>query len=479
MTTVAEPSQSETLQFGPASDPQRMFAATAADIAIYGGAAYSGKTWQLLLEPLRYFQVPGFAAVFFRRTMGEVTAEGQAWDSSKRIYPYFGGESWESDRSWTFPEYGTAISFGSLQHDKDVKKWFGSQIPLILIDELTTFSAEQFWGLVARNRNPIPNGVKPYLRAGCNPDPDSFVSEFIRWWINQETGYPIPERAGVLRWFVREGDSLLWADSREELETPDRLAQGVRATSVTFVPARAEDNVPGLEADPTQIANLMRLPTLERERLRYGNWKIRSGGRLFQREWFKVVPYPPSNAVYCRYWDNAATKDDGAFTAGVLAAKDALGRFYICDVSRGQWSASERRVNVKNRAVQDNQLRYTVQLVEQEPGSSGKEVGEDFVKALFPLEAHAVHVTGDKELRARPTAAQAEIGNVYIVAGEWNENYLAEIALFPKGRYKDQMDATSGALNWLAAQSFSGEAGIYVPEEYGNALDEIPEEAFK
>nr|WP_234841454.1 terminase family protein [Sinorhizobium meliloti] len=73
---------------------------------------------------------------------------------------------------------------------------------------MTHFSAKQFWYMVSRNRS--MSGVRPYTRATCNPDADSWVAELIRWWIDQDTGLPIPERAGVLRWFVRSDSPQTW-----------------------------------------------------------------------------------------------------------------------------------------------------------------------------------------------------------------------------------------------------------------------------
>ena len=60
-------------------------------------------------------------------------------------------------------------------------------------------------------------GVPGYIRATCNPDADSWVRSLIDWWIDPDTGFPIKERSGVLRWFVRDGDSLHWADTRADL----------------------------------------------------------------------------------------------------------------------------------------------------------------------------------------------------------------------------------------------------------------------
>ncbi|SDA48204.1 Terminase-like family protein [Sinorhizobium sp. NFACC03] len=192
----------------PQPGPQTTFLASTADIGIYGGSAGGGKTWALLMEPLRHVANPQFGAVFFRRTLVQVRNEGGLWDESEKLYPSLNAKPKVApDLSWTFPA-GSLVSFAHLEHDKTVSNWQGSQIPLICFDELTHFSAKQFWYLLSRNRSMC--GVRPYVRATCNPDADSWVAEFISWWINQDTGLPIPERAGLLRWFVRIGDAIIF-----------------------------------------------------------------------------------------------------------------------------------------------------------------------------------------------------------------------------------------------------------------------------
>ena len=61
-------------------------------------------------------------------------------------------------------------------------------------------------------------------------------------------------------------------------------------------------------------------------------------------------------------------------------------------------------------------------------------------------------VTGSKEVRAEPYAAQVQAGQVSLVAGAWNRAFLEEHEQFPFGKYKDQVDATAGAFNKLASQ---------------------------
>ena len=67
--------------------------------------------------------------------------------------------------------------------------------------------------------------------------------------------------------------------------------------------------------------------------------------------------------------------------------------------------------------------------------------------------------TGDKVLRAKPYSSQVNNENVYLASGEWNRTYINELALFPNGRYKDQLDASSGACTLLTGSR--GRIGVW------------------
>jgi hypothetical protein len=283
---------------GPQPGPQEQFLATPADIAIYGGAAGGGKSWALLLEPLRHKHNPNFGAVIFRRTSVQIRNEGALWDESRKLYPNAGGVPHAGDLWWGFPS-GASVAFAHLQHEDTVLDWQGSQIPLICFDELTHFEQSQFWYLVSRNRTTC--GVRPYIRATCNPDVDSWVAELIAWWIDQDTGYPIPERAGVLRWFVRVGDDIKWGDAPADLAGwLDPTGKPIPPKSLTFVPSKLTDNRILMDADPGYVASLMALPLVERERLLGGNWKIRwQGNALYTMDCFLVGGRPVAWPAGC------------------------------------------------------------------------------------------------------------------------------------------------------------------------------------
>lgn len=280
----------------PQPGPQTTFLASPADIAIYGGAAGGGKTWALLMEPLRHIENPQFGAVFFRRTTPQIRNEGGLWDESAALYPLLAAAPKEHELWWKFPS-GSAVSFAHLEHDKTRLQYQGAQIPLVCFDELTHFTATQFWYLVSRNRSMC--GVRPYIRATCNPDVDSWVADLIAWWIDQATGLPIPERGGKLRWFIRLNDQLRWADTPEELAgfTDPTSGETIRPKSLTFIPAKLTDNKALMAADPGYMANLLALPTVERERLLGGNWKIKNTNALVFTNWRVQTFDTPPNVV--------------------------------------------------------------------------------------------------------------------------------------------------------------------------------------
>jgi hypothetical protein len=280
----------------PQTGPQEKFLSSSADIAIYGGAAGGGKSWALLLEPLRHVGNSRFGAVFFRRTMPQIKNEGGLWDESAALYLGLSARPNSSEAYWTFPS-GASISFSHLEHNKSVSAWQGAQIPLICFDELTHFTSKQFWYMLSRNRSTC--GIRPYVRATCNPDPDSFVRDLIKWWVDQETGLPIPSRSGVVRWFVRVGDELHWGDLPSDLAGYlDSDGNSIPPKSLTFIAAKLTDNKALMNADPGYMANLMAMDVVERERLLGGNWAIKSTkAAVFSK--YRVEAFDdPKDAIY-------------------------------------------------------------------------------------------------------------------------------------------------------------------------------------
>lgn len=260
---------------------QKKFLSSSADIVIGGAGAGVGKTYSLLLESTRHIDNPGFGATCFRRTSPQITSEGGLWDESVKLYTVMRARQQQVARTWTFPS-GAKISFSHMQHEKNKYDWQGSQIPLIMFDELTHFTKGQFLYMLSRNRSMC--GVKPYIRATCNPDPDSFVAEMIDWAIDDQ-GYIIPEMNNKIRYFTVYEDMFIWGDAKSEvIDKSPHIAKTedseVLIKSFAFIEGDIYDNKILLDKDPGYIANLEALPEDEKLRLLKRNWKVKVDGNV-------------------------------------------------------------------------------------------------------------------------------------------------------------------------------------------------------
>lgn len=451
----------KTRVFRPQPGPQTQFLTSVADIVIYGGAAGGGKTWGLLVEALKHVGNSGFGAVLFRRTYPQITNEGGMWDESNEIFPHAGGIPRVGDLDWTWAS-GAAVSFRHLMYEKELLDWMGAQIAYIGWDQLEHFTEKMFWYMLSRNRSMC--GIKPFVRATVNPDADSWVADLIAWWIDQDSGFPIPSRAGKVRWFIRINDELIWADSAQELlatygdpDLPAGHPEQVQPKSLTFIPAKITDNQELLKRDPSYLANLKALSEVDRQRLLEGNWKVKhEAGKIFNRSWFPIVYSAPVGGIFCRGWDFAATEkklkgDDPDYTADCkMQLHDGIYIIHVADAA--QLAPTDADARMKRRATRDGTLcriRW-----EEEPGATGKRDSAHLIKMLAGYDCKGIRPKGDKYQRSKGLARQAEEGNVHLLFGSWNKRWLNHMHGQPDLPHDDEHDAAAIAFNGLTFQTF-------------------------
>lgn len=474
--------RSEPQEIRAQPGPQTAFLSSPADIAVFGGSAGGGKSFALELEPLRHAtNTPGFSCVIFRRTTPSIRNPGSLWDQSFELYAPVNGVATKHNLEWLWPR-GGKIKFAHLEYDHTVRDWHGSQITLLEFDELTEFSQSQFFYMVSRNRSTC--GVRPYIRATCNPDADSWVGDFISWWVDQKTGFPILSRAGVLRWFVRIGDEIFWRDQPEEFTheslginryMPDGTEILLLPKSVTFIPATIYDNKKLLEADPGYLANLLSLPEVERERLLRGNWKIKpAAGLMFRREWCEVLDKAPPGLEIKRGWDLAATPktalNNPDFTCGTKLGRDESGIIYVLDNVRLRGSPAQVESLIREMAIKDGPK--VEQQLPQDPAQSGKAQVSYLSRALMGHNIRFSPELGDKEERFNPFSAYSQSGNVKVIKGPWNEAWFQTLESFPdENAHDDEVDSTSRAFNTFTMQLtglleyYNREARILIKEQ--------------
>jgi len=179
------------------------------------------------------------------------------------------------------------------------------------------------------------------------------------------------------------------------------------------------------------------------------------GGGMFKVDNIIIIDtLPPMNQFvsWIRFWDKAGTIGKGAFTVGLKMGRTHAGKFIITDIKRGQWGSETRERIIKSTAEADG-VEIPVGI-EQEPGSGGKESAESTVRNLVGFVTKVDKPTGDKAFRADPFSVQVNYGNVQLLRGDWNREFIEELRFFPFATYKDQVDAGSAAFAQLASKKF-------------------------
>jgi predicted phage terminase large subunit-like protein len=439
---------------------QQLFLLQHGEEVMYGGAAGGGKSDALLMAALQYVDVPGYSALLLRRTWPDLSLPGAILDRAREWFSGTDAQKKEGGRIWVFPS-GARITFGYLHRENDKYRYQSAEFQYVGFDELTQFSQSMYEYLFSRIRR--PNLVclrcrKPVRRyrnhAGqpqwkhtsssnpCNdlvPDP-----KVLHQYPASKDGLTLFDVPLRMRSATNPGGTgHTWV--REHFVDPVR-----KSPNAVFIPATLADN-PSLDQE-TYRKNLEHLGPVDRERLMNGDWDVSEEGAYFQRHWFTFLREPPPGhrVKWLRYWDMAATKD-GDWTVGCLMGLTDEGTWVIRDIRRMRGTPHEVERFIQATAMEDG-AGVPIRM-EQEPGSSGV-MAIDYYrrKILVGYDFRADKKTGSKETLAKPVSSAAEAGNVALVVGEWNRDFLDEVSLFPNGAHDDQIDAMSGAFHGLTGR---------------------------
>ena len=446
----------QLVNYEPQEGRQTEFHDCTAEIAIYGGAAGAGKTYALLAEPLKGLDKPGFTAVMLRRTLQQVKKPGGPWDEACRMYANSGARINQSDLKLKF-DTGSSLTFGHIEHEKDLNAWDGSQIAMVLLDQLESFEQRMFFYMLSRNRTTC--GVKPTVRASCNPDSRSWLALFLEWWIDKDTGFPIEERAGKIRWMSRIGNGIHWhADKKDAIQycidqEIDKETARIIPKSVTFIPAKLDDNEKLTSVDPGYKANLLAMSNYDRNRLLLGNWKQRPEGGEFSREWFVdkwFEQWPLDNAVLVKTMaldpSKGAKDRSGDYQALIKLMIDRHQVIYVQAVMKRQPihqmvadSADQvRKFLPHGFAIETNSFQSLLK----------KEIEEEFVRQeiLFG-DVYEMINTLNKMVRIRRLESYLAHDRVRFMANcPGTQLLIDQLADFPDGIHDDGPDALEMAI---------------------------------
>lgn len=182
-------------------------------------------------------------------------------------------------------------------------------------------------------------------------------------------------------------------------------------------------------------------------------------GGMFKVDRMPIIDrLPPEVSMVkrVRAWDKAGTAEsekgsgEPAWTVGHKMSLWVNGSFIVEDEVRGRWSAKEREDIILATARADGKEMEI--WIEQEPGSGGKESAEATVRNLAGFNIRVEKPVTNKIARADPFSAQVERHNIMLLRGDWNRDYKEELRLFPSGKFKDRVDASSMAFTKLVVR---------------------------
>jgi len=245
------------VEFMPNEGPQKDFLAAPEKDVLYGGAAGGGKSFAMLIDPLRYCHNPVHRALILRRSMPELR---ELIDKSRELYPkaFKGAKFREVEKLWNFPS-GAKIEFGFLERDSDVYRYQGQAYSWIGFDEITHLPTEFGWNYLASRLRTTDPSLQTYLRCTANP------GGVGAHWVKKR--YVLP------------------SESNNAFIGKDGLTR-------KFIPARLQDN-PYLAEDGEYERMLNSLPAVQRKQLLEGNWDIAEGAAFaeFETEAHVIAPF--------------------------------------------------------------------------------------------------------------------------------------------------------------------------------------------
>ncbi|MDE1905827.1 MAG: phage terminase large subunit [Rhodospirillales bacterium] len=179
--------------------------------------------------------------------------------------------------------------------------------------------------------------------------------------------------------------------------------------------------------------------------------KTRESG-LFRMGAVTRLAAAPDVKMSVRAWDLAASQPGPGrrpdYTVGLKLGMTEDDRLVVLDVRRLQGSPAQVEAAIKDTARLDGM--GTMISLPQDPGQAGAAQIAMLMRGLLGFRVVSSPERDAKLVRAMPAATQVDAGNLAIVAGGWNDAFVAEMREFPHGVHDDQIDALSRAVNSLA-----------------------------
>lgn len=509
---------------------QRTFLEYEGKLCLFGGAAGGGKSQALLMAACQYLDVPGYAAIIFRRTYVDLSQPGALMDSALRLFSRIpwarrqdGGRKWVFDTRPGKPP--ATLSFAHLDNSGDRFNYQGAEYQFIGFDELTQHPEENFRYLFSRLRRPrcdehgqemnehcpvcqiVHELASVPLRMRCTSNPGGEYGEWVKELFvvgavrEDDPDGPEYLLSSTERQFSGSWDKhqtcqecsgsgrLRNENGREE---PCLYCEGEGVRRIRFIPSRLQDN-PSLDVREYR-QSLIFLGEAERHRLESGRWDVTEKGNLFQQEWIRhytlkgeisprsrPIPilhrpgmtdaiYDSSSWSYFVTADTASTlKSYSDYTVICVWGYNVLTYdLILCDVLRDRMEVP---------AILPEIVRLYKQWGCSEAVIENKSSGIGIIQQAYGPQGQGMAIIpyqpGTLDKVSRSTIAQQRMqgGKVYFPTGNpfWLDPFLSELMGFPVFQHDDCVDNVTMACHHVSRRELL-RVGTSPPSQIGDPV---------
>ncbi len=233
----------QNIIFQPNEGPQTQFLAASEREVFYGGARGGGKSYAMLIDPLRYCDKAHHRALLIRRSMPELR---DMINHSQRLYSQaYPGAKWrEQEKEWRFPS-GARIEFGYAENLTDVLRYQGQSYTWIGIDELPQYPTPEIYNFLRSSLRSVDPDIPVYMRATGNPGNVGSL------WVKEMFVDP--------------------SEPNKSFDVHIDTVAGRKSITRRFIPAKLQDNPYLMQTDDYMIM-LSSLPEVQRKQFLEGDW---------------------------------------------------------------------------------------------------------------------------------------------------------------------------------------------------------------